>query len=154
MKMEITKQPQTEVEYWKAIEGLGGYFWSTNHGLCHGHIEDKDGEVAKSIEDARKISERLAVELGEKFGVIHPRACPFSEGLQPMIALGGVVPCGIFPGMLYKLIAPYECYMLWAEGWNTEKLYEKIVMKAGWYALMQFQKKEKEIRDNLAQKPQ
>ena len=197
MKMKLTKQPQTEVEYWEAIEWLGGYIWSTNHGLRHGHIEDKVGEVAKSIEDARKISERLVVELGEKFGVIHPRdcprvgpgqpvppppdgkvyyrdwynrmkescyredyegiicsACPFSEGLQPMISLGGVVPCGIFQGRLYKLIAPYKCGMLGMVGWNTEKLYVEIIMEAGRNALMQFQKKEKEIRDNLAQKPQ
>lgn len=195
--MELIKQPETEVEYWEAIEGLGGYIWSTNHGLCHGHIEDKDGEVAKSIDEARGISERLVTELGEKFGVIHPKdcprvepgqqappppdgkvyywdwykrmkeacyrkdydgiicsACPLSEGLERMIALGGVIPCGVFRGMMYRLSVPYQCGMLRLDDWNQQKLYDEITKKGGSDALTQFQKKEQELKDKFAQKPQ
>lgn len=196
-KMELKKQPETEVEYWEAIEGLGGYIWSTNHGLCHSHIEDKDGKVVESIKEAVQISERLVVEIGKKFGVIHPRdcpkvepgqpippppdgkvyyrdwycrmkslfiredyegiicsACPFSKGLQFMIALGGVVPCGIISGAIYRLSRPYECNMLHSNDWDTEKLYKEIVRKAGPNSLTQFQEKEKELENRFKQKSQ
>jgi len=195
--MKLKKQPETEVEYWEAIEELGGYIWSTNHELCHGRIEDEDGKIAKSIEEATQISERLVTELGEKFGVIHPRdcprvepgqpippppdgkvyyrdwykrmkeacyrqdyegiicsACPFSEGLQRMIELGNVIPCGIFSGMIYRLHAPYECGMLGVDGWSIEKLYAEIIGRSGQDGLAQFQKKEKELRNKPEQKLQ
>lgn len=195
--MELTKQPETEVQYWETIETLGGYIFSTSHALRHGHIKDRDGEVAKSIEDAGQISERLVTELGNKFGVIHPKdcpmvkpgqtdlsppegkvyyrdwyngmkrahyreyydsiicsACPFSTGLQVMIDLGGV-PCGIFPGKLYKLIVPYECGIIGTvDDWNTEELYKKIAKEVDQNALVQFQEKEKKLKDEFAKKPQ
>lgn len=195
--MKLTKQPETEVEYWEAIEVFGGYIWSTNHALCHGRIEDSSGKVAKSIEEAVAISERLIVELGEKFGVMHPRdcpkvepgqqlppppdgkvyywdwykrmkescyrrdyesiicsACPFSEGSERMISLGGVIPCGVFRGTMYKLSIPYQCGMLMPDNWNQERLYAEIAKKGGLTALAQFQSKEQELKAKFEQKPQ
>lgn len=187
--MELTKQPQTEVEYWETIEELGGYIWSTNHGLCHGHIKDPDGKIAESINDAMAISDRLVTELNEKFGVIHPRdcpsvepgqqapplpdgkiyywdwykrmkescyrkdyegiicsACPFSKGLERMISLGGVIPCGVFRGMMYRLRVPYQCGMLSSDSWGQGMLYNEIGKKAGSDALTQFLNKEQELK--------
>jgi hypothetical protein len=73
--MELVKEPQTEMEYWEAIEGLGGISFSLNHDLADGRIDDKDGGMAKTIADASELSERLVSGL-KKFGIIHPKDCP------------------------------------------------------------------------------
>ena len=70
--MQLTKQPETEVEYWEAIEGLGGFIWATEHDMGHGRILDTDGSVRREIAEARQISQRLVNELTNKFGVINP----------------------------------------------------------------------------------
>jgi hypothetical protein len=194
--VELVKQPETEVEYWEAIEALGGYIWSTNHSLCHGRMEPSV-EIEKFLQSAGEMSERLVVEIGEKFGVIHPKdcprvevdqtpppapegktyywdwykrmkqdvyrkeyedlicsACPLSDGLERMVALGGIIPCGVFRGTIYRLRAPYQCAMTEHEIWSEQKLHEEIAKKAGETALSQFQKKERELKDKLTQKPQ
>lgn len=195
--MELVKQPETEVEYWEVIEALGGYIWHTNHELGHGRMEPSD-EIEKSLQSAGQLSERLVAEIGEKFGVIHPKdclkvefgqtpppapdgkkyywdwykqmkqeiyrkeyeglicsACPLSDGLERMVALGGVIPCGVWRGMIYRLRVPYQCAMTDHLGnWSETKLHEEIVKKAGWTAMEQFQRKEDKLRDKLAQKPQ
>ena len=82
--MELQKQPETEMEYWQAIEGLGGFIWSTNHDLADGRIQDPSGGMDRDIQDARQISTRLVSELGEKFGVIPPQDYPKVElGQKP-----------------------------------------------------------------------
>ncbi|MFA6042309.1 MAG: hypothetical protein WCV85_04400 [Patescibacteria group bacterium] len=43
--MKLEKQPETELEYWQAIESLGGFSWHTRHDMSHGRIEDKDGSI-------------------------------------------------------------------------------------------------------------
>lgn len=132
--MELVKQPETEVEYWEAIEALGGYIWRTKH---DGRMALND-EIEKSLQSAEELSERLVAEIGEKFGIIdYPKfefgqtpplapegktyywdwykrmkqevyrkeyeglicsACPLSTGLEHMVALGGVIPCGVWRG--------------------------------------------------------
>ncbi len=192
--MEI-KQPVTETDYWEAIEGLGGFIWSTNHGLSHGRIEDPDGEISKAIKEAGELSVRFLKEISEKFGIIPPNdypkveqgqtlppapegktyywdwykkmkhdcyqrdydgiicsACPFSEGVERMIDLGGVIPCSVFRGMIYHLRAPYECGML--TNWKREELYQKILNKSDNEVLLKFQNKEKELKEKLTKVPQ
>lgn len=74
--MELAKQPETELEYWEAIEWIGGYIWSTMHAINRGHLEDADGAIAKDVASARDIQQKLVDEIIEKFGVIHPKDCP------------------------------------------------------------------------------
>jgi len=168
--MELTKQPETELEYWVAIEELGGFVWRMNHDLGDGRIEDPTGKIDQAIASAREISERLVTELS-RFGVIHPKdcpevplgqkpppapegkiyhwdwykkmktesyqraydgiicsACPFSKGVEHMIALGGVIPCSVFHGMLYRLRAPHACGMIdgrfnfWTEAMLSKRI--------------------------------
>lgn len=185
--MKLEKQPETEREYWEAIEELGGFIWGMNHDLADGRIEDPAGGVARDVDDAKTISNRLVRELGEKFGVIHPEdcpkvsfdqtpllapegktyywdwyrrmkeesyraeyanlicsACPFSEGVERMIRLGGVIPCSVFSGMIYRLVAPHICGM--THDWGQAKLYDEIHTRHGAEALAAFQRKEAELK--------
>jgi hypothetical protein len=71
----IKKEPQTEMEYWEAIESLGGVSFSICHDLADSRIKDPNGDLAKTAKEASELSERLVSEL-KKFGVIHPKDCP------------------------------------------------------------------------------
>ncbi len=182
--MELTKHPETEMEYWEAIEGLGGYVWSTNHALSHGRIEDPNGEVEKSLTEARELQVRLANEITEKFGVILPKdcpqvkegeekplppegkifywdwyskmkqtsysneyegmicsACPFSEGVEKMIGLGGQVPCSVFHGSINRLVKPYLCAMVYVKDWTDGDLLSYVKEKGGEEVLIKFEEK-------------
>ncbi len=195
--MELNKQPTTEVEYWEVIEELGGYIWRLNHDLADGRIKDKDGKIAKSIGEMNNLLERLIIEIGKKFGVIHPKdcpkvrlgqqapppwegkiyywdwykkmkeicyrkeykniicsACPLSTGLDRMIALGGVIPCGVFRGSIYNLSMPYECGMLGRHNWSREELYKEITNQGGIKSLKKFKRKEKRLKDKFTKKKQ
>lgn len=70
-------------------------------------------------------------------------ACPFSEGLEKMMALGGQVPCSEFRGALYRLDAPHKCGMIsWpGDGWTEEYLYQRIQQEHGDEALERFKTK-------------
>ena len=72
----LKKQPETEWEYFLAVEELGYYLQSTRHGLSRDHISDPDGKVAESLLAAQVLQTSLGQELSEKFGVILPRDCP------------------------------------------------------------------------------
>jgi len=182
--MELTKQPETEMEYWDTIESLGGFAWQMNHDLADGRITDPKGGIAKDIVDARKISDRLVTELGEKFGVIHPKdcprvesgqekppapegkiyywdwyhkmktesyqreyegiicsACPFSEGVERMIATSGRIPCRLFQGSMSRLRAPHVCGMISWGGLTEEQLFLQIRTEKGEDALVAFKAK-------------
>ena len=39
-------------------------------------------------------------------------ACPYSEGVERFMGLGGTIPCSLFPGMCYHLRAPFACCMI------------------------------------------
>lgn len=67
--MELEKQPETEQEYWAAIESLGSFTHSTYRGFMKGHV---DGSVLPDIEAAGTLQKRLAEELGVKFNIILP----------------------------------------------------------------------------------
>lgn len=69
-------QPEKEIDYWRAIEALGGFAWKLDHDLADGRINDPDGEISKDIISAKTFSKQLVLELKEKFGVIPPEECP------------------------------------------------------------------------------
>lgn len=82
--MELTKHPETELEYWQTIESLGGFNWRMNHDLADGRINDPTGAIDRDIADSRAIQAKLVAELKEKFGVIPPNECPQVEiGQKP-----------------------------------------------------------------------
>lgn len=193
--MKLTKQPETEMEYWGIIEELGGFIFSMEHNLADGRIQDPSGGIGRDIQDSRQISARLVSELGGKFGVIPPQdypkvefgqelpkapegkiyyrdwyhkmkklarsidyekiicsACPFSEGIEKMISLGGMIPCGAFVGSLYKLRAPHICGMLTTNVWGEKELRQEIVHKGGEVALVRFKIKEAGLKALFDQK--
>ena len=194
--MKVEKHPQTELEYWEVIEGLGGFIWRMNHDLADGRIEDPTGSISKEISEARTISDLLVKELGEKFEIIHPNdcpktkigqkpppapegktyywdwyektktkaynaeyekiicsACPFSEGVEQMINLGGNIPCGIFTGIIHQLSAPHMCAMVDYDSWSKDKLHQEILNQHGDEALKKFKNKEAELeKPNLINK--
>lgn len=76
---QMTKQPETEVEYWETIEGLGGVIFNTMHGINRGSIDDPNGVIAQSIENMQQVQSELAAELSKKFGVILPGDYPKIE---------------------------------------------------------------------------
>jgi len=78
-------------------------------------------------------------------------ACPFSEGVEKMNALGGTIPCSVFPGMVYRLYPPYACAMIdfsSSNYWTEEQLYQEIIKKGGKKALQVFEKKLVELKVN------
>ncbi len=72
--MKLTKQPETEMEYWMTIESIGGFIWRMNHDMGDGRIESTP-EIEQNLSDAGKIQERLVSEISQ-FGVIAPKDCP------------------------------------------------------------------------------
>lgn len=80
------RHPKTELEYFEAIEGLGGLQWRMNHDLADGRIEDPKGEVSESIDKLQASLEQLVDEVCGNFCVIHPKDCPklaFGETSPP-----------------------------------------------------------------------
>jgi len=73
-------------------------------------------------------------------------ACPFSEGIEEMINLGGVIPCSVFRGMIYRLSAPNACAMVCDKLWNKDGLYKEIQRQHGEEALTVFKKKEEKLK--------
>ena len=191
--MEEVKQiePQTELEYWMEIESLGGFIWQMNHDLSHGRIQDPEGKIDLDIIKCRARQARLVEEIGEKFGVIHPKdcpraksgeevspapedkvyywdwynrmkmeaykveyakiicsACPFCEGAEKMMSLGGTIPCSVFSGVIYYLSRPYVCAMVGRDNgdWTKKDLYREIRKKGGFKTLRLFKKKERELQ--------
>ena len=72
----LSRHPETELEYWSAIEQLGGYIWRIEHDLANGRISGVG--LAKSVEEARTIQHQLATEIAETYGVVQgaPRYYP------------------------------------------------------------------------------
>ncbi len=77
--MKLKKQPETELEYFRAIESLGAFIWTMEHDLADGRIEDSEGGIDNDIQKFRRISKKLVSELKEKFGVIPPEEYPNTE---------------------------------------------------------------------------
>ena len=75
---------EEEMNYWKEIEALGGFVWRMNHDLADGRIEDPDGKIDKSIEEAQQRIECLVSEVKEKFGVIPLKDYPKVKSLQSL----------------------------------------------------------------------
>ena len=57
--MELEKHPETETEYWEAIESLGGYIWRGRHDLFSGSVEDPNGDIWESIKNAAQLQKNL-----------------------------------------------------------------------------------------------
>lgn len=82
--MKLTKQPLTELEYWEAIESLGGFIWSTEHGISRGHIDYPNPLIDRDLREAFEIQKKLVFELSQKFGVITPYDYPKVEDGQEL----------------------------------------------------------------------
>ncbi len=68
----LKKQPETELEYWLAIETLGGYVSSTNRLIAKEHLPEGNTEINNSVQSAQAEQQSLLKEIGEKFGVVPP----------------------------------------------------------------------------------
>ncbi|MFA5932573.1 MAG: hypothetical protein WCV81_05020 [Microgenomates group bacterium] len=64
---------ETQQDYWKAIEGLGGFVWQLNHDLADGRIEDPQGTTSKGIFDMQQRLEGIVAELCDKYNIISPK---------------------------------------------------------------------------------
>ena len=76
--MELKKHPETQEEYWEAIEGLGGMVWRMGHDLGDGRIEETKG-IQKDIDDMNAMLVQLVAEIEEKFNVIPQEKTPKKE---------------------------------------------------------------------------
>ncbi|MFC1645134.1 hypothetical protein ACFL08_03850 [Patescibacteria group bacterium] len=75
MTKKQDQYPETEMDYWRNIDGLGGAIWQIKHSVYHGRITADDALV-KGCADMQKKIEQLVTELFELFGVIHPKDQP------------------------------------------------------------------------------
>ncbi len=168
--VELNHHPETDLEYWEAIDGLGGFSWHMNHDLADGRITDTEGRVDQAIEEIKELSKTLVEEIEEKFGVIPPSkcpqteekppaptgkvyywdwykkmkrryyqkeyegiicsACPFSEGVEVMIAMGGGIPCSFKNPTLLggRITIPWRCPIL--ESINEARFFKELQEKA------------------------
>lgn len=70
---QLNPVPETEFDYFAAIESLGGMIFYTNHDLAHGRIKANKEEVRKIDEELtrlQKIQTALVAKVCEKFNVI------------------------------------------------------------------------------------
>lgn len=65
--MELEKHPETEYEYWAAIDALGSFIASTRRGVYRGHLPT---QALKQLESASKLSQKLVAEIEVKFGIL------------------------------------------------------------------------------------
>lgn len=72
--MELRDWPQTQMEYWVAIEELGGFIWRTNHNFAHGRISESE-ELKQELKEAQEIQKKLVSEIAVKFGVVGYEGC-------------------------------------------------------------------------------
>lgn len=77
--MQLKKEPETEIEYWTAIQALDGFIWGLRHDLADGRIGDSCGEIDREINKAKEMLTDLISGLSYKFGVIPPQECPQVE---------------------------------------------------------------------------
>lgn len=114
--MELLKHPETEIEYWEAIESIGGFVWRMNHDASHGRFEMTE-KIEKDISDASQIMEMLVSELFVQFGVVHPKDCPRrnAEGKMPESPAG--------------MSWYWDWYHKMKTEWNRAE-YEKIICSA------------------------
>lgn len=69
--MLLKKYPETESEYWSAIEALGGLIYDTRRDIAKDRIPN--GDSAKNlIGETATLQLQLLKEIEEKFGVIPP----------------------------------------------------------------------------------
>jgi hypothetical protein len=75
---EWKKPLVTEMDYWSAIETIGSYRHSTEHGFMRGRLNTEQDGSSVLISSARAYlqQKRLVEELEEKFGVVAPQNCP------------------------------------------------------------------------------
>ncbi len=73
-------------------------------------------------------------------------ACPFSNGVEEMIKLGGNVPCRKINGTLYILACFYECHRVTFEELTPEQFCQEIFQEKGEVALVRFKTKEAELK--------
>lgn len=72
-------------------------------------------------------------------------ACSLSEGFDQYLSLGGVIPCSVFSGSIYRLNAPHICGMTTISSWSREKVLLIIEEKGGREAVDAFLTKEIEL---------
>ena len=61
-------------------------------------------------------------------------ACPYSEGVERFMGLGGTIPCSLFPGMCYHLRTPFACCMIGEDRrfeYTMEQFMEKLLAEHG-----------------------
>lgn len=68
----------TELDYWSAIETIGSYRHSTEHGYMKGHLDTEGNGTSVLLSSARAYlqQKRLVAALEEKFGIVAPQNCP------------------------------------------------------------------------------
>lgn len=68
----------SELDYWSAIETIGSYRHSTEHGFMKGHLDKERNGSSVLFSSARAYlqQKQLVAELWEKFGIVAPKDCP------------------------------------------------------------------------------
>lgn len=171
----LKKQPETELEFWDVIDSLGGMAWHMGHDLGHGRIEDTDGCVSKEINAYSEAVVELVKDMCDKFNVslekedgkvyywdwysknkdlfyrneydnIICSSCPYSEGADQMVKMGGTIPCSKWGGVLSRLPQNFQCAIMSFKGMAHEDFCDMLRLDHGQEALMDFCIKETNLR--------
>lgn len=67
----LKKWPRTEMEYWMAIEALGGFIWRSRHEHFHGRID----KLPDGLSEAQETIEKVAAEAAERFNLVPMQEC-------------------------------------------------------------------------------
>lgn len=84
-EFEPGKHPETEEQYFEAIEALGAFISSTQNACGRGRLEWED--VKDDLKKQRELQARLAQELSEKFDIVL-----VSNVYPKQIQMSGVAP--------------------------------------------------------------
>ncbi|MBT6691299.1 hypothetical protein HOB10_03135 [Candidatus Parcubacteria bacterium] len=84
-------------------------------------------------------------------------ACPYSKGLDYFKALGGNIPCGLFPGSCFRLRTPFACCMIGEDRrfeYTMEEFLDKLQAEHEPAVLAAFTAHHLKLQDRFAQNQQ
>jgi hypothetical protein len=70
--MQLEKWPESQLEYWQAINTVTEHIRDLLDNLSRGNIDDLDGSATEKIKKGFETLEKLKTDLVQKFRIAHP----------------------------------------------------------------------------------